>query len=417
MTVKSRRFTDAFVKALRPRETRYTEWEPGSGGFGVRVAPTARKSWVWLYRYEGAARRMTLGSYPTMTLAGARKAWGEAQAKLAEGEDPGAAVVEGRATERSADTVRQMVASYVEKFAAKKRSGHEDRRILEKDVLPRWGNRKAKSITRRAIIELLDEVAERGPVIGNRTHAVIRKMFRWAAKRDMLAGDPTVGIDPPGGRETARERILSDEEIRSLWTGLDGAKMSAHTRLAIQLLLVTVQRRGEVAAIEMADINEDKRVWEIPGAKAKNGRPHRVPLSDLALSIIHTAKEAPVGESYHSPRWLFPSREGKSITAASISRAVRNNLDLLGLDNVTPQDLRRTGASAVGEMGFPRLVIEKLLNHTDGTPTAIYDRFSYIDQKRDALDAWAARLEAIISGEPMPAGLSWFVHVMDPTVA
>ena len=133
----TQRFTDKFIAALRPKAERYERWE--GGGFGIRVSPRG-KAWVWVYRYEGRPRRMTLGSYPAMGLADARIKLAEARKLLERGIDPGDAEVQQRKAERVAETVEELAEAYLEKWARpRKRSAAEDERILRKDVIPPGG--------------------------------------------------------------------------------------------------------------------------------------------------------------------------------------------------------------------------------------------------------------------------------------
>jgi integrase len=346
---------------------------------------------------------MTLGNYPAMTLAGARKSWGEAQAALAEGNDPGSGLVRERRDEKDADTIKELANRYIAKYASKKKSGSEDERILKKDVVPAWGRHKAKDITRKDIIRLLDGIVDRGsPIQANRTLAVVRKMFKWAARRDDIPSNPCTEIDAPGGKENKRDRVLRDPEVKALWKGLDSAKTSNTIKLAIKFVLVTAQRRGEVAGIELSEIDEDESVWEIPATKAKNGVAHRVHLSDLAMSVLHEAKGLTEGPQ----RWLFPSpRSDNAITPDAMSHALYKNLNVIGVEGIRIHDLRRTGATRIAELGFTRLVIQKVLNHVDSSVTGRYDRFEYAQEKSSALDAWAARIESIVSDTPIPANV------------
>jgi len=141
------RFTDRSMAALKPKAKLYEVWEDGRTGLGVRMSPKGRKSWNYMYRFDGKARRMTLGTYPAVSLASARVKHANAKELLAKGTDPGALHVEKRRAERQAETVNDIAEEYLEKWARpRKRSAGEDERILRKDVLPAWGTRKAKDI-------------------------------------------------------------------------------------------------------------------------------------------------------------------------------------------------------------------------------------------------------------------------------
>src|SRR5215472_10940201 len=133
------RFTDKGIAALRPKGDRYEAWEDGRSGFGVRVAPSGRKSWLYMYRFDGKARRMTLGAYPAIPLATARVKFAEAKRKLDHGEDPGALAKAEKVADRGANTVRQLVDEYLARSAKGLDSYREIKRILERDVVPTWG--------------------------------------------------------------------------------------------------------------------------------------------------------------------------------------------------------------------------------------------------------------------------------------
>lgn len=387
-------FTDKKIQNLKPKAQRYEEWE--GNGFGVRVTPRGVKSFVYLYRFEGKPRRLTLGTYPKMTLAEAHTAHGEAMKKLEKGIDPGAEAVTEREEERKAPTVAALIDEYMQKWAKpRKRSWREDKRILEKDVLPAWGQHKAGEITKRDVLRLLDGIVDRGAgVMANRTLAVVRRMFNFAVGRDIVTVSPCLAVRAPAP-EQQRDRVLTTAEIRALWHGLEGAKMmSEGTKLALKLQLVTAQRKAEIVTAAWNEIDLTENWWTIPPEKAKNKLPHRVPLSPLALELLQAAKSL----SGDSP-WIFPSpQNSRHITPEAVDHALRRpGLEALGFKFV-PHDLRRTAASHMTGMGIPRLVVSKLLNHVEKGVTAIYDRYSYDLEKRQALESWALKLKAIIEG-------------------
>ncbi len=407
------RFTDRSIAALKPKAKLYEVWEDGRTGLGVRVSPKGRKSWNYMYRFDGKARRMTLGTYPAVSLASARVKHASAKELLTKGTDPGALHVEKRRAERQAETVNDIAEEYLEKYARpRKRSADEDERMLNKDVLPSWGTRKARDIRRRDVILLLDQIVERGaPIAANRTLGVIRRMFNFAISRDLLDTTPVAMVKPPA-KETQRERVLSPEEIRVFWKGIDEGLISPGICLALKLQLVTAQRKGEWVGAALSEFDlEEERVWTIPSERAKNGKTHRVPLSPLAVSLIEKAQELAGGSG-----WLFPSPRGdvpvrpeavnQALYRACVPIAERPKSDRLSekpvfsLTDIVPHDLRRTAASNMAALGINRLVISKILNHVETSVTAIYDRHTYDAEKRHALEAWAAHLESILSGKP-----------------
>lgn len=401
------KFTDKKIQNLKPKAQRYEEWE--GNGFGVRVTPRGTRSFVCLFRFEGKPRRLTLGTYPSMTLAEAHQAHGEAMKKLEQRIDPGAITVAEREEDRQAPTVATLVEEYIERWAkARKKSWKVDRRILYKDVLPQWGRRKAQDITRRDVIRLLDNIVDRGaPIIANRTLAVIRKMFNFAVNRDIIPTSPCIGIQAPTP-ENRRDRVLTPEEIKAFWQGLDKTRVTAGIRLALKLQLVTGQRKGEIINAPWEELDLSTGWWTIPAKQtklrlthnvqdglAKNKLPHRVFLAPMAVELLQRVKAL----SGDSP-WLFPSPQGnKPLTGAAVDHALRLALNSLEMEHFTPHDLRRSAATFMtGSCGIPRLVVSKILNHAEPHITAVYDRASYDKEKQMALEAWGRKLQAIIEG-------------------
>lgn len=341
---------------------------------------------------------MTLGQYPAMKLTDAHSAHSDAEKMKERGEDPGKAKVEANQEQRDADTVKDLTTAYLNAIQDKKKTAYEDKRVIEKDILPGWGRRKAKDIIKRDVIALLDTIVARGaPIQANRTLAVIRRMFNWAISRDIVIFSPCKGIEAPG-MERQRDRVLSSEEIKALWENLPKCKIAEEIQLAIKFQLVTIQRKGEIVQAERSEIDLEDKIWTIPSHKAKNGLAHRVPLSDMAVAIIQEAMSL-----REESEWVFTSsffvKRDCSIKARSVDHAIKNNLVNLELENVRPHDLRRTGASCMTSIGIPRLTVSKILNHAERDVTAVYDRHSYDAEKKAALYAWGRRLREIITGE------------------
>jgi len=353
---------------------------------------------VFRYYSDGKVKRITLGEYgqlsTQLTLAQARTRVVELVAKLEQGVDPSADAQERKAEAAATPTVTDLAHEYLEKWAkTRKRSWQEDERILKKDVLPNWGSRKASSISRRDVVALLDEIVQRGaPIAANRTLALVRKMFNFAVSRSIVEVSPCLGVQLPS-KEHQKDRVLTDDEIQRFWMGLQTASMSPATKLALKFMLTTGQRLGEVTQLTRDQLAGDW--WTIPASIAKNGRAHRVPLSALAMSLLHEA--APLS----GLNYLFPSpREGdgrdRPMSPTALSHALRKNLENMGLSQFTPHDLRRTAATHLGMLGFNRLVISKILNHVEGGVTAVYDRHTYDAEKREALEAWGSKLSKLI---------------------
>jgi integrase len=407
------RLTDRAIDALRPRALRYEVWDEARKGFGVRVTPRGVKSFVWVYHYQGRSRRMTFGTYPRLSLSDAGLKLAAAKQLLDKGVDPGPESVAAHLAERHAETIEELVAVYLDRYARdRKRSAKEDERVLHKDVLPRWTRRKAKDITRRDIVRLLNEIVDRGaPIQANRTLSILRRMFKFGIGQAILEISPCNEVEAPSA-ENERDRALSEEEIGVFWRTLPAAAMEPNVRRILRLMLVTGQRKAEVMGIHRDEIDLDKAQWLLPAARAKNGREHIIPLSGIARQIL---TEAPSNEA----GYLFPSKlTGRPYRGESIDHATRHLFDhrpiskakqkakrkvstppLSGvMERFTPHDLRRTVATRMRELGISRADVKMVLNHVETDVTARYDRYDGLAEKRRALDIWARRLEQIITG-------------------
>jgi hypothetical protein len=247
--------SDFHIKKLVPKKDRF-EISDGKG-LSLRVMPTGKKTWVFRYMIEGKARRMTIGTYPAIPLAEARVKHGEAMQDVARGIDPGEKKIKANAERKAAPTVEDLLEEFWDIELKQKKSGKDVKRLISKDVLPVWGNRKAVSITRRDAVLLIDKVRERAPVTANRLQTVLVRMFNFAAERGILKVSPLAGMKKKP--EKARDRVLDDEEIKLLWLALDLENMTMDiyrvSKLALKMILLTGQRPGEVCGMAWGEID------------------------------------------------------------------------------------------------------------------------------------------------------------------
>ena len=401
------KFTDKAIKNLKPRDQRYEVAEDNGKGLVLRVSPSGNKSFVYVYRFAGRLRRMTLGNYPGTTLEDVHVLHSEARKLRKKNIDP----IEQKAIadeqlkienqhkkealqrEKAGRTIAELAEQYLERHAKqKKRSWREDERVIKKDITPAWGHRRVKDIKRQDVADLLDRIVDRGaPVAANRTLALLSRMFNFAIERGSIEHNPCARITPPG-EERSRERVLTADEIKTFWYGLEKAGTQENIKLALKFQMVTAQRRGEVATARKADIDLDEKVWTIPVERSKNKMLHRVPLTNTAAELA----EALIAFSRDS-EWLVPSPRGEEhITERALTRAIGNNRKSFPIPHFTPHDLRRTAASQMAESGIPRLHISMVLNHVEGGITRVYDRYTYMTEKREALERWEQRLADIL---------------------
>ncbi|WP_275531647.1 tyrosine-type recombinase/integrase [Magnetofaba australis] len=307
--------------------------------FGVCVSQSGRKTFFSTFKFEGRKQRLGLGPYPTISVAEARQKYAEARSQVERGINPCLSAMEAKAERLAAPSVADLAEMYLERWARPRkaaRSAAEDERMLRRDVLPKWGGRKPKSIKRADVVALLDGIQERGAnIAANRTLAVVRHMFNWSVKKGILESSPATSIEAPA-KEGRKEHALNSDEIRLFWRALDEARMEPATAAALRLTLATCQRSGEVTQMRWEEIHGDW--WVIPGDKTKNGRPHRVYLNSVARDILATLPR--------SLGWVIPSAR-KSVGPMhqnALSHALRNNA-WFDLPRFSPHDLRRTGAT------------------------------------------------------------------------
>lgn len=355
-------------------------------GLGLRVAPSGRKSWFVMYRCHGRLRRYTLGTYPALSLADARQLATDARHSVAHGGDPAAV----RQADRQAPTVAELATQYLDLYAkVHKRSWRGDARSLASDVLPAWGQRKAVDVRRRDVVILLDGIVARGsPIQANRVLALVRRMFNWAISRDLLEHNHCLQVHAPG-KEHQRERVLSPEELVAVWTAFTA--LPRVWEVYMKVVLLTAQRSGEVRTLQWADVDLTSAWWTVPGERAKNGLAHRVPLSPPVLGLLHQLRR----ENSSTP-WIFPSPKLQQRPITNVSVTARLVARQAGVCYRT-HDLRRTAASSMTSMGISRLVVGKILNHAEPGVTRVYDRHSYDAEKRQALEAWAAQVLALVT--------------------
>jgi integrase len=413
----------------KPTEGRVDYFDDVLRGFGVRVSPTV-KTYFTMRRVNGKLVRAKIDTADKVTAEQARKRAEGMLSDMGKGHDPNehkrekVRLAEDKAMEI---TVAKLCTEYIERHAKKfKRSWETDERILNHDVIPAWGKRRAADIVKRDVVLLLEKIVDRGsPVMANNTFAVIRKMFNFAVERDILPHTPCYGVKPPAPK-VSRERALSEAEIKTFWSNLDGCAMSAEIMRALKLILTTAQRPGEVIGMHTSEI--DGEWWTIPAERAKNKKTHRVYLSALARGIIAEAidqagagREVPADQEYSG--FVFPTphtQKVQSIAGQALIVAVSRGLaspvldakgkplfdskgipatvNKIGVDHFTPHDLRRTAATFMAQSGEMDEVIDAILNHAKQGVIKVYNQFKYDAQKQLALESWARKLAAITTG-------------------
>ena len=402
-------------------QSRDVRWDDAMPGFGVRVYPSGRKAFVLSYRNGGGKKRLVvLGAYGRdLTLEQARERAIRQSGKVLDGADPVSERRQERERERTGDRFEDAAKTYlagpINFTAHKKKRRRRDRtvaeykRVLINDLMPRWRRKRVEEITRDDVVALLETITGRGgPVMANRTLVICRIFFKWYARTiGTPTVNPTADVDPTG-EEIARDRVLLDGELKLAWDAAN--KLEWPTSPFIKLLILTAQRRGEISQMRWADLDldGDKPLWTLPREATKANRLHTVPLSPQVVDIIR-------GLPRMEGPFVFSTGKGKDNKARPINNFSRNKNALdreiaktaedAGTDIPAPwtlHDLRRSAATGMAGLNVAPHVLSRILNHSlgksEGT-TSVYNRFEYLEEKRHALNAWAAHVDRIVGGK------------------
>jgi integrase len=395
--------TDPVIKKMKAEPgKRIEKWDTGGQkGLGLRIGK--KKTFFVKYVFDGKKRRMTLGYYPGLSLAQARAEAQKALVDVQKGIDPGVVKQQEKLSYSSEPVITDLIQELWDKKLRKFKSGKATRRLLEKDLIKPWGNRKVSTIKTRDIVLLLDKVAKRAPVTRNRLLTAINGLFSFAVSRGIVDISPCGNIQR--SEEKTRDRVLNDDEIILLWRALDLENQKIFdaypiTKLALKMILLTGQRPGEVAGMEGSELVErmDGFWWEIPSKrmKGKNATAHDVPLNSMALEAIKQAKKYS-GKS----RYIFRSsfKKDSQISVPAISRAVSRHLAEMKIEKFTPHDLRRTCRTGLAGLKVSDVVAEKILSHRLQGVLGVYNRAAYEPERRTALNLWEDYIKKLVLPE------------------
>ena len=383
--------------------------DPDHPGLRVRRTNAAR---VFFYRYrtsDGALREIKLGEFGPMTLAEARKALGRLKLERERGVDPQLqkqlvrteARRKREAEKLASYTVENLVEDFVAEKLNKQKRGAEGARLLRRDLLPKLGDRAAAGLTRR---ELQDEVIrpmlKRAPRGGTYLLSRIRCAYAHAVEQGRIPDDfvfPTLGIK--GAPQVRRKRAFTDAELATFIRWLPRSPYSRTVRDALSLVLFTGCRSGEVVAALWRDIDLERAVWTI--RETKNGEPHAVMLPSQAIELLQARRALHDIFVFSSP--MGEQHVGQKALGLAQYEARKETRDEPRADPIevawTVHDLRRTAATGLAKLGCPRVVQDRILNHVDGSVSAIYDRHRYDAEARVWLQKWADYLESLTANK------------------
>jgi len=428
--------TELGLKSLTDKDNGTSIYE---GSMRGKVRSTQKGVSVYFdfkYKFQGKSKELSLASWPKTSLKEIRALATTARSNLDDGIDPitlrktnklSKAIEEtnkrnelnNQLLKQIAQNNRLSVNILFERWEKldllnRKDGGKEVRRMFEKDVLPLIGNMAVEDIRKAHIINVIDTLLSRGV---NRMSKLIlslmRQMFRFAQDRDIIENDPTSSIRKAkiGGKDTVRDRYLSEAEIRDLTAKLPSGKLLKTTECAIWIMLSTCCRIGEICKAEWQHIDLDAKTWKIPAENSKNAKPHTIYLSDFAINQFEKLVTLK-----NSDKWIYPNTDNtahvceKSITKQIGDRQLADDRKpmsgrskycrtlKLADGKWTPHDLRRTGATIMGNLGIRPDVIEKCLNHIEQNKMKkTYQHQSLIAEQQQAWKLLGERLDILTS--------------------
>ncbi len=361
-------------------------------GLGVRVTASGGKNYLAQYTRGGVKRRIPLGSCAAISLAQARNAVMAIMGEVAMGRDPAVERKQAVALAKQVETSDALTLdALLDQWAALRLANRRRSYAVEavraiRRAFPHFLNLPAANLPRPAVVAALDSLAKSGKIaMACRTAAYGRSCYQWAVKRGALEANPFMNV--PLSPVAKRDRVLSDAELVAVWSAASGP---GTFDAIVRMLILTGQRRGEVAGMTWAELDDDLSVWTIPANRAKNGMAHFVPLSPQAREFLRRVPRQ------DGNRFVFPGIRGPFNGFGKAKAALDAEA---GIAPWRLHDLRRTVATGLQKLGVRLEVTEAVLNHVAGSRAGIvgvYQRYDYADEKRAALTAWGERVLAIV---------------------
>lgn len=399
------KITKALVQSVQPTDRDLFVWDVGDRsikGFGLKVTKAGKKQFVFQYRLGGRGhptRRLTIGEpSESLNVTRARDLALELRAQVQQGIDPAyerkKAIKDRRDQELDAASgvgkFEPVLESYLERHVRPNlKSAGEVERVLNKEFLPDWKDKKVADITRRDVKSIIERIRDRGSRYqANAALDAIRPFFKHAISDEWIEKNPAVGIIRPV-KPRSRDRVLSDDELKAIWNACEGLHFPYGKM--VRLLILTAQRRSEVAGMAWAEVDLETGLWEIPSERAKNKKAHIVHLSSQAVGII---------ESIDKVSDLALSLKNTPLTGYSLAKKALDEAS--GVTDWRFHDIRRTVTTGLAGMGIAPHVADKILNHSSGMISgvgAVYQKHEFLSERKAALEAWGKQIDLMLNDE------------------
>ncbi len=381
------RFTDTYIKNLKPKEKRDEKYE--GGGFGIFIYPSGSKTWIYRYKIDNKKDYIIMGHYPSMNLAEARKTFHELRELRRSGQNPKQMMRQQKTQEKI--TVKHLVLSWYTNYIERHRKQPlQIKQHIEADIIPLLGNYLIESLETRDISQALDKIVKRGsPVHANKVLSTLKQAFNYAVSRGELKLNAAANIRARdiGGLEKPRERYLSPDEIKTLWLFLDGNnnKISLQIINAIKILLLTGVRTGELWSAKWPEFDFENSLWSIPPENTKTNLIMRVHLTAQVKSLLQALHNCTISE------YVLSGADGlKQLSDRALPKAVKRMQERVDIPHWTTHDLRRTFATQLGQtLQVDPVVIEKCLGHKMPKIMATYNKNEMLPQRKVALEQWS----------------------------
>ena len=395
-------FTDKQVKALL-KQAKAGRYAAGNGLY-FRVSSEGTGFWVVRYVIHENRREITIGRYPEMSLADARAETTLVKRNIKEGNDPLAE--RKRSHLVKIKTVDQLAEDWLKSYEGRLKHPQIPRRVYTKDIAPLIGGLKLDQVTPTEIRAIIEKIVESGrPSVSNDSLMYCKQLFRHGIKLDLISRNPAEAftVNDAGGVEQSRSRILTLDELKEVFAVLRSNvdQFSRENYLATALLVTLGVRKGELIAARWEEFDFEEALWHIPEERSKTGVAISVPLPSEPMEWFKELKIRAIDSEFVCPRRRSSKRFGH-VSPDTLNAAIQKQFKLgnLQVSHFTIHDLRRTCRSLLSAEGVPGHVAERCLNHKLTGVEGIYDRYDYLDERRDGLSKIAKRLSPLINISP-----------------